>query len=78
MRIFFADPHLPWQRGSSENTSGLVRQYFPKGTVLSGFGQDELDAVAELLNSRPRKTLDFATPSENFSQFLAQQASVNT
>ena len=78
MRIFFADPHSPWQRGSSENTNGLVRQYFPKGTVLSGFGQDELDAVAERLNSRPRKTLDFATPSEHFSHFLAQQASVNT
>ena len=78
MRIFFADPHSPWQRGSNENTNGLLRQYFPKGIPLAEFDQDELDAVAESLNSRPRKTLDFATPSEHFSRLLAQQASVNT
>lgn len=78
MRIYFADPHAPWQRGSSENTNGLLRQYFPKGTPLSGFGQDELDAVAESLNRRPRKTLDFATPQEQFSRLLAEQASANT
>jgi transposase, IS30 family len=78
MRIFFADPHAPWQRGSNENTNGLLRQYFPKGISLSGFGQEELDAVAERLNSRPRKTLDFATPSEHFTRILAEQASANT
>jgi IS30 family transposase len=69
MRIFFADPHAPWQRGSNENTNGLLRQYFPKDTSLSGFSQQDLDAVAAGLNDRPRKILDFATPIEQF-QFL--------
>jgi IS30 family transposase len=73
MRIFFADPHAPWQRGSNENTNGLLRQYFPKGTSLSGYDQAALDLVANSLNSRPRKTLDFATPSEQFSTLLAKQ-----
>jgi IS30 family transposase len=77
MRIFFADPHAPWQRGSNENTNGLLRQYFPKGTSLSGFDQAELDTVADSLNGRPRKTLDFATPSEQFSALLAERAATN-
>lgn len=74
MRIFFADPHAPWQRGSNENTNGLLRQYFPKGSSLSGFGQAELDAVADRLNGRPRKTLDYATPNEQFTALLAEHA----
>jgi IS30 family transposase len=71
MRIFFADPHAPWQRGSNENTNGLLRQYFPKGMSFSGLSQDDLDAVATSLNDRPRKTLEFATPGEQFTALLA-------
>lgn len=64
MRIFFADPNSPWQRGANENTNGLLRQCFPKGTPLSEFDQGDLDAVADSLNARPRKTLNFATPGD--------------
>lgn len=73
LEIYFCDPQSPWQRGSNENTNGLLRQYFPKGTDLSQHSPRELDAVAHAMNTRPRKTLGWKTPLEVLDQFLAQQ-----
>lgn len=75
--VYFCDPHSPWQRPSNENTNGLLRQYFPRGTDLCRYSYDELEAVARTLNSRPRKTLDWKTPAEAFQEWLDSLASTS-
>jgi IS30 family transposase len=72
VKVYFCDPHSPWQRGTCENTNGLLRQYLPKGTDLSTFSQEDLDAIADSLNSRPRATHAFNTPLAVFAHMLAQ------
>jgi IS30 family transposase len=71
VQVFFCDPHSPWQRGSNENTNGLLRQYFPKGTELSGYSQAHLNRIALRLNQRPRQTLGFKTPADILNDTVA-------
>ena len=71
IQVYFCDPRSPWQRGSNENTNGLLRQYFPKGMDISGYSQAQLNAVARQLNERPRKTLNYETPAQRFYQSVA-------
>lgn len=73
MRVYFADPQSPWQRGTNENTNGLIRRFFPKGTDFTTVSRKELKRVQDLLNGRPRKTLGFYTPYEAFSKALAEK-----
>lgn len=70
LQVYFADPHSPWQRGTNENTNGLLRQYFPKGTDLARWSAQEIEAVATTLNCRPRKALGWRTPAEALHEEL--------
>lgn len=70
MKVFFCDPYSPWQRGTNENTNGLLRQFFPKGSSFEDITSDQLAKVVELINNRPRKRLGFRSPAEVIKKFL--------
>jgi transposase, IS30 family len=74
LEVYFCDPQSPWQRATNENTNGLLRQYFPKGTDLARHNAEDLEAVAAALNTRPRKTLDWRTPAEVLNEHLEAAA----
>jgi len=78
LQVYFCDPQSPWQRGTNENTNGLLRQYFPKGTNLARHTAEDLAAVAATLNSRPRKTLDWRTPAEALDEYLSSKAATTS
>jgi len=73
IKVFFADPHSPWQRGTNENTNGLIRQYFPKGTDFKEVSVKRIKEVENKLNARPRKTLGYYTPAEKFYELINNQ-----
>ena len=82
VQVYFCDPHSPWQRGTNENTNGLLRQYLPKGTDLSQLTQEDLDAIALQMNNRPRKVLGFRSPLKVYAEImhnieLAKSASIH-
>jgi transposase, IS30 family len=77
LAVYFCDPRSPWQRGSNENTNGLLRQYFPKGRSLAGVTQEELDRVADQLNGRPRETLGWHTPAQRLAEFMAKSSAAS-